>query len=464
MNLGPARPPRVGVLSVYFGLFDEQMPADFRARQEATAAFYRDMLGPEFDVVYPGLVASDDDGRRANAMFRDAAVDAVVFAPVMAAPPSYAAHAIAELGVPIIVWNAPLVDRLGPDLDQASAHEHTTTLSGIMLANVLVRQGVKPTVLTASPHDPVALDEVRAIVRAAAGVSSLSGGILIRIGDPIAGYLDVETTPSELRALGLSETSVSASELFATVAAVQGDAVRSVEEEAIGLGWKGSLDEHSLRLAAALLELLERHGAIGGTVNCHGPLFRFAREIGICACLGVSLATARGIPLSCTGDQTTAVALALGRRVAGAALYSEFYAPELATDLVLLANGGEGDTGWADGGVAVVPSQHYPGVNGRGASLAFALRPGPCTLLSLTPGRGGWRGVWAPAEVVETRYPNLHAPNAMLRFPASPTIGAALDAWALAGATHHHALLLGDRSRVLPSALAEAGIAAVRAV
>jgi len=464
VSQGPARRPRVGVLSVYFSLFDEQMPPDFRARQEATAAFYRDALGPEVDVVYPGLIASDDEGRRANVAFRDAAVDVIVFAPVMAAPPSYAAHAIDGLGVPVVIWNAPLVDRLGADLDQASAHEHTTTLSGIMLANVLARRGERPTMLTASPHDPAALGEVRDVVRIVAGVRSLRGGTLVRIGDPITGYLDVETTPAQLNALGFTEKTISHDELFGTFRAVGSTAIGAVEEEAVGRGWQGSLDERSLRLAAALLELLERHGAIGGTVNCHGPLFRFAGEIGICACLGVSLATARGVPLSCTGDQTTAAALVLGRRVADAALYSEFYAPELASDLVLLANGGEGDTGWADGRVTITPSQHYPGLNGRGASLTFALRRGPCTLLSLSPDADGWRGVWAPAEVVETRYPNLHAPNAMLRFPSAPTVGAALDAWARAGATHHHALLFGDVSRDLPRALAVAGVASVRAL
>lgn len=463
MRPAPARRPKVGVLSVYFGLFDEQMPPDFRARQDATAARYRDLLGPDVDVVYPGLVASDDDGRRANAAFRDAAVDAVVFAPVMAAPPSYAAYALVDLGVPIVIWNAPLVSRLEADLDQASAHEHTTTLSAIMLANLLVRRGEKPVVLTAAPDAPAAVDEVRAVVRAVAGVRSLRGETLIRIGDPIAGYLDVETAPGSLEELGFTEKIIRAEELVATFHAVSSSAISAVRAEAVGRGWEGTLDQLSIQLAAALLELVERYGAVGGTVNCHGPLFRFASEIGICACLGVSLATARGIPLSCTGDQTTAAALVVGRRVSAAALYSEFYAPELATDLVLLANGGEGDANWADGSVAVVPSQHYPGLNGRGASLAFALQPGPCTLLSLSPALKGWRGIWARAEVVETRYPNLLAPNAMLRFPDARSVGSALDAWARAGATHHHALLMSDVSRSLPYALEAANVTAVRA-
>ena len=37
------------------------------------------------------MLASDADGDRANALLREAAPDVVVFAPSMAAPPSYAA-------------------------------------------------------------------------------------------------------------------------------------------------------------------------------------------------------------------------------------------------------------------------------------------------------------------------------------------------------------------------------------
>jgi L-arabinose isomerase len=443
---------------VYFSLFDEQMPPDFRARQEATAELYRDSLGPDFEVVYPGLIAGDEDGRRANALFRAAAVEVILFAPVMAAPPSYAAHALDGLTVPVVIWNAPLVDRLGADLDQASAHEHTTVLAAIMLGNVLFRQGRSVSAVTASPHDPAGVEMVRTTVRRALAPGGLSGGVLLRIGDPIDGYLDVETTASDLEALGMREERIDGEGLVEAMAEVGSEELDSVREELARRRWSGVPDDRSLTLAAALWLIVEKHGAVAGTVNCHGPLFRFGSEVGICACLGVSLATGRGVPFSCTGDQPTAIALAIGRALAGAALYSEFFAPELSTGLVLLANGGEGDPAWAHGPVEVAPSQHYPGVNGRGASVSFALPAGPCTVLSVTPGLAGWRGVWTHAELVETRYPRLGAPNAMLRFSAEGTVGEVLDAWAVSGATHHHALLPGHVGTDLTQALAKAQI------
>lgn len=463
MSRSPSSRPRVGLLSVYFSLFDAQMPPDFRARQVATGERYRAALATDFEIVYPGIVASDEDGRRANATFRESDLDAVVFAPVMAAPPSYAAHALEGLDVPVVIWNAPLVAQLSPDLNQASAHEHTTTISAIMLGNLMVRGGRPPIAVTAAPDDPSRFERVRAAVRSVVAGSSLAGQVLLRVGDPIPGYLDVETTPAQLSSLGLRERAVDAAELTEALAAVGADDLEAVGTQLRQRDWRGSADDESLRLAAALWLLIERHGAVGGTVNCHGPLFRFGREVGICACLGVSLATARGVPLSCTGDQPTAIALVLGQALAGAALYSEFFAPELASGLVLVANGGEGDPGWAAGPVSIIPTQHYPGTNGRGASIAFALQPGPCTVLSVTPVLSGWRAVWALAEVVETRYPGLDAPNAMVRFPAATGVAEALDAWAASGAVHHHALLPGDLSSRLPQAMAAAGIDSVRA-
>jgi L-arabinose isomerase len=287
--------------------------------------------------------------------------------------------------------------------------------------------------------------------------------VMLRIGDPIAGYLDVESTASQLAAIGLREEQVGQAEFVSAVQSVGDEEVEGIRAEVKARGWIGEPDAMSVRVAAGILVLVERYGALGGTVNCHGPLLRFGEEVGVCACLGVSLATARGTPFSCTGDQPTAIALAIGRKVAGAALYSEMFAPELATGLVLVSNGGEGDPAWASGPVTIAPSLHYPGANGRGASLYFQLEPSPCTFLSVTPSVEGWRGTWAHAEIVESRYPRMMAPNAMIRFSHEPDAGAAIDRWTMAGAVHHQALLRGHHSDELTDVLATCGINAIQA-
>jgi L-arabinose isomerase len=148
----------------------------------------------------------------------------------------------------------------------------------------------------------------------------------------------------------------------------------------------------------------------------------------------------------------------------GAALYCETYAPEIDTGLVLIAAGGEGDPAWAapPDAVRLEVNDHYPGERGEATSVAFGLRRGPATLLSLSPTRDGWVLAWAPGEVVETRYANMRGPNGMFRFDsgAGPD---ALSRWIVSGATHHNALAPGRLDVEVPALASALGIRTVRA-
>ena len=144
-------------------LFDEQMPAGFRAgarggRARATPS----CSAREFDVVDAGMLASDAEGDRANALLREARPDAVVFAPSMAAPPSYAARALAGLDAPLVVWNGPTIDRLPDGLTQAQATVNSSQVAAVMLANALVRERRPFATVTASPDDPADVDAAAA--------------------------------------------------------------------------------------------------------------------------------------------------------------------------------------------------------------------------------------------------------------------------------------------------------------
>src|SRR5665811_136550 len=82
--------PRIGLISVYFGLFDQSMPPSFRADRLDHAKRLAALLARYGEVVFPGLVDSVESGAHAGSALADAAVNIVVCAPAMAAPPSYA--------------------------------------------------------------------------------------------------------------------------------------------------------------------------------------------------------------------------------------------------------------------------------------------------------------------------------------------------------------------------------------
>jgi L-arabinose isomerase len=434
---------RLALVSAYFTLFDEQMPADFRARQEKAFGERADWLARDFDLaVVTGLMTTNAEGATANRLIRESAVDVVVVAPAMAAPPSYVAAALSGVKAPIVIWNAPLADRLGADLDQASAHEHTTLVGAVMISNVIAREGRSFHAVTAAIGDPNACSRLRRTIVALAAANTLRGRTALRIGDPVEGYLDVEASGADLDLLGVDEVAIAREELEREFETAGREELAAVRDRLDTKGWHGRPDERALRLAVALQRLVDRHQPLCGTVNCHSDLLRRNPKIGIPACLGMSLCSAEGVPFSCTGDQTAALCLALARSISSGALYCEFYTDEIATGLLLIANGGEGGAELAKDGVRIGPSSHYPGVNGGGSALDFELRTGPVTVLSLTPLSGTWRLIWAPGEIVEVRYPRLRAPNGMFAFRSDggePGDGA--SRWIESGATHHNVLV-----------------------
>ena len=460
------RRPRVGVVSSYFPLFDAQMPAGFREERAAVARSFAEALAPAFDVVDAGMLASEADGDRANALLRGAGLDAVVFAPTMAAPPSYAMHALDGLEAPLVVWNALTIDRLPDGLTQAQATVNSSQVAAVMLANPYARAGRPFATVTAAPADADGMDTLCRTIRAAATASALRGSAVLRVGTWFPGYLDVESSIEELARLGVTEHAVTVPELNDAFAAVAAERIEPGLEELAGRGWArrpGPADERSMRLALALDDLVRTTSAVAVTVNCHSEVLRWNPAIGITACLGASLLTGDGVPVSCTGDLPTALACVLAQRLSGRALYCEFYTPERETGLMLLAAGGEGDPGWADPAhpVVVEPNDHYPGEHGAGTSVSFRLEPGPATALSLSPTDGSWRLAWATGEIVEARYDGMGGPNGMFRFDS----GSAFEAgarWIGSGATHHNALAAGRLDVEIPVLARALGIEEVR--
>lgn len=453
--------PRVGLVTVRFTLFDAQMGPDFPARMRAHAARSAEVLERFADIVAAPLIESDADADAARAILAAERLDAIVFAPAMAAPPSFADRALAGIPAPLVIWNAPSIERLPDDLHQDEATVHSTSVGGVMYGNVLVRRGRPFQVVTAGHDDPAGLERLERTVRAVAVAGSVRGATFLRVGDPIPGYLDVEADAAALEQLGVREAALEVADWESRVGAIPSARCEDLVADVRGrwAGDPGHRAVESAAIALALRDALDEHGAVGGTVNCHGPWLRRSSKVGLTACLAVATETERGRPLSCTGDLPTAIALVLARRLAGAALYCECYAPERSTGLVLVAAGGEGDPAWAEPPDAVLleANDHYPGERGEGTSVAFALRPGPATLLSLSPVDDGWVLAWAPGEIVETRYTRMRGPNGMFRFDSGPADDA-LSRWIGSGATHHNALAPGRLVVELPALTDALGI------
>ncbi|MDH3753225.1 MAG: hypothetical protein OEU32_05060 [Acidimicrobiia bacterium] len=451
----------IGQVSVYFGLFDDAMPAGFRKGREAHAEAVGALLAEHGQVIFPGVIDSEDGGRRAARELAAAGVDVVVFAPTMAAPPNYAWAAVAGLAdTPIITLAAQESGVVPDDYDTEQATRRSLPVGLAMFTNVLVRRS-RPFMTVVGELDSASFrDDLADALRVAGAVARVRAAPFAVIGPPIPGYDDVMASADDLQRLGVRAVDVTAAELSTAFAAVEDDEVdrleQALDETNDATAVRGPVLHRSARLALAMESVCDQHGVCGGAVNCHSDVLRWNSDIGVTACLGVSRLSTSGRPFACTGDLPTGILLVLGRELAGSALYCELYQLDLPGDWVLVANGGEGDMSMRPPGspVRLLPEDHYAGEHGAGTAVAFALAVGPATLVSLTPAadaKGGWVLVAAEGHIIDSRHDTMEGPNGMFRF-ASGRVADGYGRWCRAGATHHAALLPGHQVGALRDA------------
>ena len=248
---------RIGLLSVYFGLFDAAMPPEFRRERTAFAEGMRDRLERFGEVIYPGVVDSDEAGKKAGRAFAALGVDVIVFAPTMAAPPSYGWETIEGLPqVPVVAVGAQELVEVPDDYATEEATRRSLPVGLVMFTNVLVREGRQFSTLiypVATGALDAALEETLRAVDAAAMVRTSR---LLAIGKPISGYLDVEVSSEDLQRLGVEVIDVDARGIGAAFASVDAAAVGDLAEDLRGRFDASAVDEatleRSVRLALAM--------------------------------------------------------------------------------------------------------------------------------------------------------------------------------------------------------------------
>jgi L-fucose isomerase-like protein len=461
----PAR-PRVGLLVPRFTVFDGALGPErvdrLRGRRELLAR----ALEPYADVVASVLVEDESDATAARRAFNDARIDLVVVAPAMAAPPSLGVAVLVQPSWPALIWNAIGIEALAPAADQPTAIEHTTTVGCQMLAGALARIGGEVPVVSTGPHDPAGLERLGRAIAGIAVAGAVRGSSVVRIGQPPVGYLNVECEEADLALLGARLVEIEQPELDeAFDAATSGDAAAVLAGlSELGVRAPAGLDpEPSARLAHAIGAVLDRHGAIAASTNCLGPLLRANERIGIPACLAGAVETSRGRPVSCTGDIPAALALWLGRRLAGAALYTEWYLSQPGDGDALLLSCGLADLAFGLPGTAsLYEVTGVPGVRGTASGVRYAPRTGPATLIGMSAAADGWRLAWLEGEALGEASPHLRGVAVRFR-PSGLDPLAAASSWIGAGVTHHPVLVPGHAGETLTLAARALGARAIAA-
>lgn len=463
--------PRVALILPYNTFWEAAVPHDLRAEREAIADRVAAALAGRVDVVARGTVASVEDGAALAARLEAANAEVALVLQTLAVMPAYTQAVLRPLpGLPVVVWTAHRQQRLPAEFDHGSITSEGATVGTPMLTNTLVREG-RPFDLVVGRFDhPLTIETVAGALRAGAAASRLRRARIGRVGPVFQGYDCVDADDAGLgSATGITAVRIEAAELRELYLAVGPERVRELESEAratfaIAENVEGDSLTRTLRAAAALDDLVERHRLDAGAINCHVPEIRFGSEIGIAPCYALGRQTSSGIPWACAGDIVTAVAMLTLKLLGAAAQYHELESLDYDTGEFVVASSGEHDLAFCDGErPALIRNLWYDGDPHCGACACFGAPAGPATLVAFTeldhPGPG-YRYIVAPGTFTTTGWPGVGTPYAAFRFAGGDAVGSWIR-WCRAGANHHSAATPGDVAREVASVARFLGVDAV---
>ena len=425
-----------------------------------------------FEPICTGLL---DSPERAAALAAgvEAELDVILVVVCMAAPST---HGLAFLdrfdGVPVVVWSVQRSRNIRAAFDASDITSAGTAVGTPQLTNMLARSGRPHEIVVGALDDEACHGRLAHAVGVAATASALRRARIARVGQPPPGYACVDTEAGTLRrATGIDLVDVDPADLRRRWCAVDESTTdrlqREVEAAAeIAVAWD-TAGRRSLAGAAALEALDGELDIAAGAMNCHVPELRFGTEVGVTPCYGLGRETSRGIPWTCAGDVLTAVAMLVGKRLGGAALYHEVEVIDFDTDEVAIANSGEHDLAWCPPGrrPRLQPNPWYADDPLTGASMWFELPPGPASLIGFTPHAdepSGYRFIVAEGHITERSLPQSPTVGGTFRFAGDAGVAESWRAWAAAGVNHHSACSPGHLAADVATVARHLGVGCVQ--
>ena len=420
-------------------------------RDEArrVAARYAAKLGRFGAVVNPGFFEYEDEAARAARELAAKAVDCVVVVELAYQKGLIPLRALRELPVPVIVWNAQLVDGLAEDANFDLIMMNSGMAGLPELTSSLIRSGRDFQLVTGTIDDERTLERLGRVLRAAKAAARLRNAKIGIIGHPYEGMTDLmQDNLAVMETLGSTCWPIQPDEVTdAFLAASEKDAALLVEEER-ATGRKIEVEATLMLRSARLALALERVVAAGGydAVAEFDQAWLADERVGVIPFYGTSRMVERHVPFTCEADVLRAAAMLVLEELAGHATFLEHYILDHTRERVFESHDGHGNPALADArhGVRIVPTIYYQGVHGFGASFNYSYRPGEVTLLSIgSVGQGRFQLIASRGTFEEMAPRDIAAPQTFFRWKGG-SAAAFSERWLRAAPSHHHAAAYGD--------------------
>ena len=453
----PKEQLRVGLcgigLEAYWGQF-AGLKSKLEGYVEAVAARIR---RPGLSVVNLGLIDTPIATREAAHTFRAADLDLLFIYITTYAVSSIVLPLVQRAGAPVIILN--LQPDAAIDYSAFNKLKDRTAMTGSWLeycsacpapeiANLMQRAKIPFRQVTGTLKDEQTWSEIDEWISAAAVKSSLASNRIGLMGHYYNGMLDVMTDVTQIAiTFGSHVEILEVDELSGLRAEISEAAIAArVEEFRERFDVQADCDvkelERAARTSLALDEFVARHALTSMAYYYEGTGNDANLDTMSSIILGMSMLTARDIPVAGEYEVKNAIAMKIMDSLGAGGSFTEFYAVDYAEDLVLMGHDGPGHVAIAEGKTKVRPLQVYHGKVGRGLSIEMSVRHGPITLLSVVEdAETGFKLLAAEGECVAGDILEIGNTNSRYRFPMGAR--AFLERWNAEGPAHHCAVGIG---------------------
>lgn len=458
-------PARIGFFAVGHDTYWHQFPGLLDQLLLYHADAKKLLEAEQVTVIDYGMVDTNSRACEVLDKMKGDRVDLVLCNMVTYATSSTFAPIVRNIGLPVVL--IALQPLAGMDYSKASTFmqlENDSICAVPEFISVAERLGhpIQDVVIGMLYHDPVALDGIRNWCRIARVLHAMNGARIGLIGHVLESMYDMHADPTMISAVfNVHVPLIEIDDLVRCYRTVTTAEIRQKEQVILNLF--DTPDPGSDRIAikltdqdlaqaaksAVALDKLVEDYQLTGLAYYYGGLPESVQwEVAGSLVVGNSLLIARGVPMCGEYDIKTLMAMLIMDRLGIGGSFAEFHPFDFRENFIMVGHDGPHHITIADGKPVLRSLLKYHGKPGSGASVEFAIKEGPITMLSISQKASG-QLKFIIGEGESVRGPIPPTGNTNTRGFFGPSVRDYVKKWVMAGPTHHFALGIGHHAETI---------------